>query len=217
VDHEFGRLLDKLAERGLAGNTVVVYTSDHGDHFGSHAAPTRKSTPEDVSVRVPLLIRGPGVPRGAVSELLLGLLDLPPTLLGLMGFAVPEHWDGQDLSAAVRELDDEAVQSQPLFFFDPAWRGVYTRRYTFAVENIERHPQRYRDTANTLRRRHLRSYNVLYDRQVDPYQLHNRFNDNACLDVAAELGELTESWLQRFADPFPSFQQLNAENPEPQR
>lgn len=67
VDHHFGRLLRKLQQKGLDGNTLVIISSDHGETFGAHAAQCHKGNPEDGSVRVPLVMRMPGVLPTGVS------------------------------------------------------------------------------------------------------------------------------------------------------
>jgi hypothetical protein len=125
VDRAFGRILDKLRERGFDRDTIAVFTSDHGDMLRSHGRQWTKSFPEAESCRVPLLVRWPGhVPAGRASELLIGALDLMPTLLGLMGARVPPGCHGRDLSNAVRSGDGQAVESVPPVLF----RSVLARR-----------------------------------------------------------------------------------------
>jgi len=211
VDHHFGRLLRKLGERGLDDNTLVVFTSDHGETFGAHAAQCHKNNPEDVSVRIPLAMRMPGVlPCGHISELLIGMLDMAPTLLGLMGHAVPTKWQGQDLASAICARDDDAVESIPIFNFKPSWRGVYTRRYTFALEQIERSADLHTRLGSDLmpRREYTRSHNVFYDRSVDPLQLNNLINSTEHMDLAWELTQSTYDWCREFDDPFLSYRRL---------
>lgn len=208
VDHHFGRLLKKLDEKGGAENTLVVFCSDHGETFGANAA-GHKCSPEDVSVRVPLIMRMPGVlPEGQVSELLFGLLDMAPTLLGLMGHDTPSAWQGQDLSSAILDGNEDAVESLPLFHFKPSWRGVYTRRYTFALEQIERTPDVHIRLALDLSRNYTRSYNVLYDRDADSLQLNNLINSPEHIELASELTGLTHDWCRIFHDPFLSHKRL---------
>jgi arylsulfatase A-like enzyme len=96
VDTYVGRILETLDECGLADDTIVVYTSDHGDMMGSHRL-IAKCTMFEEAVRVPLLIRTPGQTgrrhvSGPVSQ-----IDLAPTLLDLMGRPVPDHLQGRSL------------------------------------------------------------------------------------------------------------------------
>jgi len=89
LDRAFAELMQELSGRGLADNTIVVYTSDHGDMLLSHGWPYNKSVPENESCHVPLLVRWPAKLQPRTSNLLFGTLDFMPTLLGLMGIAVP--------------------------------------------------------------------------------------------------------------------------------
>jgi arylsulfatase A-like enzyme len=209
VDHHFGRLIAKLKDKGLDDNTLVVFTSDHGENFGAHAAQCHKGRPEDVSARVPLVMRFPGVlPAGRVSNLLFGMLDMPSTLLGLMGHAVPKAWQGLDLSQPLLGGDDDAVEEVPLFNFRPSWRGIYTRRYTFAIENIERTADLQQWLGSDLGRPYTSNYNVFYDRENDPLQVKNLINSTEHIPLAMQLTQRVHAWCQKFDDPFLSHQRL---------
>lgn len=213
VDHHFGRLLEKLQEKGLADNTLVVFTSDHGETFGAHASQCHKGNPEDVSVRIPLLMRLPGVlPEGYASRLLIGMLDMAPTLMGLMGHDIPSNWQGRNLAAAILEKDDDAVDMLPIFNFKPSWRGVYTREYTFAIENIDRTPDLHTRYGSDLmrRQRYTPSYNVLFDRNTDPLQDRNLINSTEQLERAWECTRRVHNWCEHFGDPFLSYERLMA-------
>ena len=80
-----------------------------------------------------------------------------------------------------------AVESVPLFFFIPSWRGIYTRRYTYSIQN---------DITGSV------NFNTLYDKQVDPAQQNNLFGSLHYRKIQAYLHQLTEAWLNRFNDPF---------------
>jgi arylsulfatase A-like enzyme len=154
-------------------------------------------------------MRMPGaLPEGEVSRLLIGMLDMAPTLLGLLGHEAPASWQGHDLSSAIREQDDDAVVSLPIFNFRPSWRGVYTRRYTFALEQIERTPDLQTRLGSDLGRPYTRSHNVLYDREADPLQLSTLINATEHIDLAMKLTDATFDWCQAFRDPFLSYKQL---------
>ncbi|MFB6219389.1 MAG: sulfatase [Halobacteriaceae archaeon] len=108
LDEQVGRLLDALDERGVAEDTVVVFAADHGDMTGGHGMVWKGTTAfyEEV-VRVPLLVRGPGVaPRGTVDAPA-GLTDLAPTLLEFAGVSVPDSYQGHSLVPFLRG-DSEA-------------------------------------------------------------------------------------------------------------
>ena len=198
IDEQFGRLVAKLKALDRYDDTVIVYTSDHGDLLGSHGRPWAKSFPEDESVRVPLVIRWPRAARAScVSDLLVGTLDIMPTVLGMLGLDAPDTCDGRDLSGAIRNGDDDAVESVPLFYFCPDWRGVLTKRYTYAFERPGSSPDI--------------NWNVLYDRRRDPFQQTNRFHDPEYAEVKADLHQLACDWLVQFDDDIVDGQTLMTE------
>ncbi len=186
VDDNFGRLLKKLDERGVRDNTLVVYTSDHGDILRSHGIRDHKCRPQQISCRVPLVIRMPGKLKPRVSNLLMGTLDLMPTLLGLMDIPPPKTCQGTDYSKTLTQGKDADTESVPLFFWglDSDWRGVYTHRYTYAFE-----PEGA-----------THGINVLFDRKEDPYELKNLFNSPEHQELKKRLHALTLDWMKKYKD-----------------
>lgn len=163
LNRAFAELMHELSGRGLADNTIVVYTSDHGDMLLSHGWPYNKSVPENESCHVPLLVRWPAKLQPRTSNLLFGTLASMPTLLGLMGIAVPPRCQGTNLTAAILRADDEAVQSLPLFHFSGNRRGVYTHSHTSAFDLSS---DAIGEDALAAGRK---SYACLYVRSTDPY------------------------------------------------
>ncbi len=96
VDEMFGRLVDALKDTGQLSNTYVVFTSDNGYHLGEHRL-LSKSTPYEETISVPLLVRGPGVPRGVSRPAMALNNDLAPTLADLAGVNPPSFVDGRSL------------------------------------------------------------------------------------------------------------------------
>jgi arylsulfatase A-like enzyme len=189
LDRNIGRLMAALDEEGLAEETIVVFSSDHGDMLWSHGQ-TKKQLPWEESIHVPLIIRWPaGLPGGRTSDLLIGIVDYTPTLIGLAGMPVPPAMDGLDLSAALVDETraptsafianyipfDQALDTQP-------WRGVRTKRYTYA--------------------RWLQGGAVLYDNAQDPYQLHNLSAQPGNDRLEAKLESELQTWLTRLRDSF---------------
>ena len=103
MDDDISRILETLDARGLSENTVVIYTSDHGLGVGQHGLMGKQNL-YDHSMRIPLIMRGPGVPAGLRSKALLYLLDLYPTLLELAGLPAPDSTAGHSLSALLNEV-----------------------------------------------------------------------------------------------------------------
>jgi arylsulfatase A-like enzyme len=192
LDRELGRLLAELDRLGLADNTLVVYTSDHGDMLWSHGR-QMKQQPWDEAVRIPLVVRWPGhVPAASVHAGCVSLVDLPPTLLAALGVTPPPTMEGRELSGALFGVDPQGPESA--FLLDlvvcdqswvmqvPAWRGVRTRRHTYA-------------------RTHEGAW-VLYDNLADPDQLANLVGQPAHAALQAALEAELQAWLDRTSDAF---------------
>lgn len=96
IDEWVGRIIDKIAERGELDNTLIVFSSDHGEMLGDHGRFT-KQVPQDGSVRVPLIVAGPGVATGEVNNSLVELIDISATLLDFAGLPTPGDWDARSL------------------------------------------------------------------------------------------------------------------------
>lgn len=101
VDREIGRFLGKLEERGDDRETLVVVTSDHGESLREHGEVTHSLTVYDATQRVPLLMRGPGLPEGEVVAVPARLVDVAPTILALVGAPPLADVDGRDLGPVI--------------------------------------------------------------------------------------------------------------------
>lgn len=97
VDEMVGAIVDSLAHYGILDNTYVIFTSDNGFHMGNHRLAFGKGQPYDEDLRVPLVIRGPGIPIGHISEMVLNT-DLAPTIGAWAGVVVPSYVDGRSLA-----------------------------------------------------------------------------------------------------------------------
>lgn len=104
MDREIGRLLDGIDALGLADDTVVIYTSDNGYFWGEHRL-IDKRWPYEESIRVPLLVRAPGVEAGSSADALVANVDLAPTLLDLAGINTPTHMQGQSFAPLLAGAD----------------------------------------------------------------------------------------------------------------
>ena len=191
LDDQLARLLARLDANGQAGNTVVAYGSDHGDMLWSHGL-LKKQAPYEESVHVPLVLRGPGVPARRDNVTMMGLVDLTPTLLGLLGVDVPSSMTGRDLSAALRgeaEGPDAVLLSNPLSSDEaglehlPEWRGLRTRTHTY----VETSPG---------------EAWLLFDDEADPHQLRNLADDPAAASLRGELSSRLRAKLECANDPF---------------
>ena len=110
VDEAIGRIIDKLEEKGLLDDTLIIYSSDHGDNLGDHGM-WQKCNFFESSAHVPLLLAGPGIPSGRKIDTPVSHLDINPTILTAMGCSVPEEMRGQDLVALAARGEEEAERA----------------------------------------------------------------------------------------------------------
>jgi len=194
LDEDFGLIMKKLEALGVADNSVIIFTSDHGDLLESHNWPYNKGRPEIESIRVPLIIKTPAAMAASESDLLVGTLDLMPTVLGLLGIKEPKTCDGKNLADAILKGNDNAVKSVPLFYFAGDWRGVYTHKYTytFALPGGAAEPHAAKSG--------FLDNSVLYCHTQDPFELNNLFNDPDYLKQKEELHQLSVNWMKKFND-----------------
>jgi len=192
LDYEFGRLLDGIDKLGLAENTLVIFTSDHGDMLFSQNRGW-KCKPWQESVIVPFIARWPGaIPAGAVEDAPFGLVNTMPTLLGLCGVDVPTQVEGEPLPHLLLQTDGPKPESTPIYLHMKAtkpspepWRGIVTATHTYA---------RLADAPW-----------VLYDDTADPYQMTNLVDDSSLRQsMDAQLAD----WLARMGDDFASDAEL---------
>jgi arylsulfatase A-like enzyme len=196
LDDQVGRLMDALATRGLAEDTIVVFTSDHGDNLWAHGY-NQKGLPYKESINVPFLIRWPDeIPSDAVNDTLISTVDIAPTLAGLAGLDAPDEMEGEDLSAALRGNADR--DSDSVYLMGSDWRAVRTDRYTYA-RFVEDHP----DHGHIPDRDWL-----LFDNETDPLQFRNRVLDSEYADHRDELRAELDEWAVALNDPLVSLPEL---------
>ena len=167
IDDNVGRLLDTLREEDILENTVIVFTSDHGDMCGEHGR-YNKGRPMETSARIPFILHAPGtVPAGTIMPQPFGTVDFKPTLLSLLGVDDASTNEGRDFSSHFRQ-DLDAIGWQSLAFVrnggssadprgeyeeDTGWIGAFGRQFklVFGATDIP----------------------VLFDIENDPHELTN--------------------------------------------
>jgi arylsulfatase A-like enzyme len=125
VDAQIGRILDAVERGPAADNTYVILAGDNGLAVGQHGLFGKQSVYEH-SVRVPLIISGPGVPKGKTSGAFAYLFDLFPTICEWAGLPVPDSVDGMSLATALRDPGERLRDSQ-FFAYRNFQRAVRTR------------------------------------------------------------------------------------------
>ncbi len=188
MDAQVGRVLDALERLGLAEDTIVVFTSDHGYHLGEHGLWQKMSLFEE-SARVPLVIAAPGVAaEGGVSEAPVGLIDLYPTLAELCNVPSPKNLQGQSL---VPMLKDPAEPGRGWALTQVTRGGRQTGR--FFGYSLRTPRWRYTEWAEGEQGREL------YDHDADPREQANLAGDPAHAETVAELSrKLRDAVAQSF-------------------
>ena len=195
VDTNFGRLLKHLDDSGLSENTIVVFTSDHGEMMASHGR-YNKMVPYAEAVDVPLIVRWPNhVRAGAKSDAMYAPIDHLPTLASLCGLEIPSLASGMNLSGHV--LGHKAAEREASLLMNftshwnfpesgtqwPEWRGVRTRQFTYV--------------------RWLNGAEELYDNAGDPYQMRNLWDGRRAPDVIGKMRNHLRDLLHEAHDDFP--------------
>jgi arylsulfatase A-like enzyme len=190
----FGQLLGTLESSGLADDTIVVFTSDHGDMMRSQGL-TTKLYPWDESIRVPFLLRYPRKlgRKGRKIRTPLASPDIMPTLLEAAGVPVPDsvegasHWKlaaggapPRGDTAAFIDLPAPITEARRHGFAE--YRGLRSERYTYV--------------------RSIHGPWLLYDNQADPYQMHNLCGRGEHKELQADLDRALEARLRRLHDDF---------------
>ena len=186
VDDWVGRMVKTLRRTGQLRRTLIMFTSDNGWLHGQHRITGDKFLPYEESLRVPLVLRGPGIPAGRVVRGQVSNVDFAPTLLDAARAEAGRTLDGISLLPAAhkpkrlprRALEIEALARLfegdiPVNAWDRPYTGVRTERYTYVV---------WTETAEV----------EMYDRQADPYQLENVADDPAYDAVEARLADRLE-------------------------
>lgn len=171
MDQQIGTLLSGLEERDLLNQTLIVFTSDHGEMLGDHGIGQKGPLAFESVLRVPLLVRGPGVRRGMVCQECVSLVDLHPTFLSMAEASPLPETDGSSIT--------------------PLLAGESLKRHGVRAEYKEE-PDRIRYKAFVTRRWKLvlyggEEFGELYDLESDSNEFHNRYKDPACCEAQRTL------------------------------
>jgi len=169
IDVQIGRILEALERRGMSANTYVIFSSDHGEMLGDHGL-YHKSVGYEPALRVPLIVAGPGIEPGRVSDALVELIDLNPTLCELAGLPEQEDIDARSLVPVLRGV-----------------RAEHRAEIVSALRNFR--------LIRTAGHKYIENYNdldELYDLAADPQELHNLADQQPGL-----AGELRRRMIER--------------------
>jgi len=219
TDREVGEVLERLDREGLANQTLVIFTTDHGI---SHAR--GKQFLYEEGLRVPLILRGPGIPAGATRTDLVQLIDLAPTSLARAGLPIPPAMQGRDLFDpqatprshifAARDRCDETVENlrcirTPRYKYIrngyPGWPHLQPNGYKdgkpIVVRLRELHAEgKLSPLVEQLLFSPTRAAEELYDLHVDPHELQNLAADPQLAELKAELAARLNEWQAESGD-----------------
>ena len=193
LDDLFGKILKTLEQNGQLDNTIIVFSSDHGDNLGSHRQ-FEKELPYEESISIPFLIRYPAkIKAGIKTDALISPVDMMPTILALADLKCPDV-DGKNMSGAAQGKDanvrDAVLLMKTLWLGSiyitsgaGPWRGVRTKQYTYARKSDTKRPW------------------MLFDNVKDPFQYNNLVNDPAYSDLVKKFDRKTNELLIQAGDP----------------
>jgi choline-sulfatase len=189
VDQNLGRVLDALVESGQWDNTVVIFTSDHGEMGASHGLHHKSPTMYEENLRVPLWISDPRrMSDFRQCDELVSNIDLAPTLCSIAGVRWPGPLPGTDLDGILEgdsEINRDQVFAEGGLLHVAHWRGLRTREWKYwHYSNGEE---------------------LLFNIAEDPYEMNNLAEDNEAGDILTGFRERVRQWRRETNDPVKDF------------
>jgi arylsulfatase A-like enzyme len=173
-DSAFGRLLSKVAELGLADNTIVLLTSDHGEMAGCHGL-YGKGVMYEEAVRIPLIVRHPAGPSGARSSALFSSVDFMPTLLDLCGLTPAPAAEGVSYGPLIRGKEQTTRETVTIQYHDLCLRRGAYKLVTDATAHVP---------------------TALHHLETDPYEQDNVVHDLTYRQIVQRMQRELSAWLQ---------------------
>lgn len=210
LDEALGRLRDALKSLDLLEDTIIVFTSDHGNHFKTRNNEYKRSCHES-SLRIPLALDGPGFHGGGRLEQLVSLVDLPPTLLDAAGLPVPEAMQGRSILPLLRGKQVEWPEEVFVQISESqVGRALRTARWKYAVRAPE-------TEGNAQGAADEYVEDALYDLFADPWELRNLVHNEACVPIRAELRGKLSAWIRKVEGADPMIREAAVSEPRGQR
>jgi arylsulfatase A-like enzyme len=193
LDAQFGRILQALRDIGEYDNTILIWTGDQGVAIGSHGLMGKQNLYED-SMKVPVILAGPGIPKGKASDAFAYHFDIYPTVCELTGAKMPQDIDGKSLMPVMQGVVARAGGVRDTIFL--AYKDVQ-RAVRYGQWKLIRYPE-----VNVTQ---------LFDLEADSYETKNLADDPAQADRVKELMKILAEEQKRFGDKAP----LTVDNPKP--
>ena len=180
IDELIGHIFESLQRTGALDNTYFVFSSDNGYHVGQHRLQPGKQTPYDSDIRVPLLVRGPGIARGSVDAMSMNI-DLAPTFASLAGVQTPDFVDGRSLVPLLRGTTPSDWREVVLIEHEGPTAVPGDPDY-----QLDDNPTSYTAirSANRLFVEYHSGEFELYDYVTDPHELVNRAATTSAIELS---------------------------------
>jgi arylsulfatase A-like enzyme len=178
IDQQLGRLLDKLEAADTLDNTIVIVMSDHGRYMGAHGCDEHNFAPFEEAYNIPLIIAGPDVAKGEMTEAIVGLADICPTLLELAGAEPIDVPDSRSFAPLLRDPKSREGDFDRCFAEFFGTRFIMTQRVLWQGD--------WKFVFNGF------DYDELYNLKDDPNELTNLANDPAQIDHMKSM--MAEMW-----------------------
>lgn len=188
MDHEIGRVLDALEQKGIADNTIVVYTSDHGLAVGQHGLMGKQNL-YDHSIRIPFIVSGPGVPSDLKIDKLTSQMDIFPTLCELAGLPVPSTVYGKTMTPLF--ADDRARSYESVFaIYKDVQRMVKTDTYKLI--------RYYRSDGRQVGSDRIQLFHMV----DDPWETNDLAHHPSYAEPVRQLSAMLRGWQEAVHDPL---------------
>lgn len=203
IDDNLGRIIEKLKEKNLYDNTIIIFISDHGSHFKTrnrdehlNGGDDYKRTAHDSASHVPFVIHGPGFNISKRVENIVSTASLPKTILSMAGLDVKDKMIGEDLTKVINNDIDRKEVAFIQISESRVGRAIRTKDYLYAV---------YAPNKNGFEEMNSDLYldDYLYDLQKDPYQLNNLINDDSYLEIRNKLCEILKEQMKIAGEEIP--------------
>jgi len=179
LDNRVGDIIETLKRNGLFENTIIVYAADNGLAIGSHGLLGKQDLYEH-SMKVPMIISGPGIPQNRIADALVYLYDLFPTLLSLCNLPEPDGVDGKDLTPVIMGRSDE-VRSSLFTVYRNTVRAVRDKEW-----KLIRYPERH--------------YTQLFNLENDPLEINNLAGKAVYQSRVDDMMKLISEWQEVTGD-----------------
>jgi len=205
IDKLLGELLERLEQQGVADNTVIVFTSDHGLMHGEFGMGGKVLLYEP-SIRIPMVVYDPRIPnndRAAKSDELVALVDIAPTLLDLTDTPVPEEMQGKSLKPLMEGRDVEwrkeiFLENMMTIQNYPRMEAVRTHKWKYVRYFDKEKDQHYSDMINASIEGERPIYEELFDLENDPEEIHNVLSDPDNAAIVENLRQKNADLVKRF-------------------